>query len=80
VGLPELITDSAASYVDMAVALGNDRRRLQDLRMRLNDLRARAALFDTRRFRLHLEHAYTAVWDRHRRGEAPAAVTVPPLP
>lgn len=80
VGLPELITDSAASYVDTAVALGNDRRRVRDLRMRLNDLRPRAALFDTRRFRLHLEYAYTAVWDRHRRGEPAAAMTVPPLP
>jgi predicted O-linked N-acetylglucosamine transferase (SPINDLY family) len=79
VGLPELITGSAAGYVDLAVALGNDRRRVRDLRMRLNDLRPRAALFDTRRFRLHLEYAYAAIWDRHQRGESPAALAVPPL-
>jgi len=37
------------------------------------------ALFDTDRFRRHLEAAYVAMWERARRGEAPAEFLVPAI-
>jgi protein O-GlcNAc transferase len=37
-------------------------------------------VFDTDRFRQHLEHAFTEMVERHRRGEPPAPFAVEPLP
>ena len=36
----------------------------------------KAVLFDTDRSRRYIEAAYTEMWDRHRRGEKPAAFAV----
>jgi len=35
------------------------------------------ALFDTARFTRHLESAFTTMWERYRRGQPPAAFSVP---
>ncbi len=54
-GLPELITWSAETYRDTAIALAQDPARCQGLRARLAEVRERGALFDTPRFTRHLE-------------------------
>src|SRR5262249_2545953 len=69
-GLPELITHSLQEYEAMAIALATDRKRLGDIRAKLEANRDSCALFDTDRFRRHIEAAYTLMWERHQRGDA----------
>jgi len=57
-GLPELITETAEDYENLAVALARDPARLKALRDRLAANRATAPLFDTPRLARDLEAAY----------------------
>lgn len=79
-GLPELVTGSLAEYEALALQLATDPERLASLRTRLAAQRDTCALFDTERFRLHLESAYTSMVERHRRGLAPQSFAVQALP
>ncbi len=75
--LPELVTNSVADYEAQALALALAPQRLAVLKSTLARGRDVCALFDTDRFRRHLEAAYIAMWERARRGEAPAGFAVP---
>ncbi len=79
VGLPELITTSLAHYEALALELASKRDRLAEFRDRLAANRRSCALFDTERFRRHLESAYETMWQRFVRGESPAAFDVAAL-
>jgi predicted O-linked N-acetylglucosamine transferase (SPINDLY family) len=57
-GLPELVTESMDDYRALAVQLARDKDRLAALRQRLADNRLTCPLFDTDRFRRHIESAY----------------------
>lgn len=57
-GLPELVTNSAASYEAMALTLARNPARLNALRDRLVANRATAPLFDTARLVRNIETAY----------------------
>ncbi len=74
--LPELITDTTERYAALALALAQDPARLQALRHKLVSQRDTCTLFDTPRFARAIEAAYDAMWDRHRRGLPPAAISV----
>lgn len=76
VGLPELITRSAGEYEDMACVLAGSPHRLAGLREQLARNRATMPLFDTRRTTCDLEAAYSAMWQRHQRGEGPASFAI----
>jgi predicted O-linked N-acetylglucosamine transferase (SPINDLY family) len=76
VGLPELVTASPAEYEARALELARDPARLRELRRRLADNRARMPLFDMARYTSDIEAAYTAMWQRWRAGEPPAAFRV----
>lgn len=76
IGLPELVVDSLPAYEALALALAKDAARRQALRERLARHRMTQPLFDTDRFRRHLEQAYVAIWQRHCRGDAPSALEV----
>jgi len=58
VGLPELIARDIDGYTALAVALGKDRQRLEELRERLKANRDSCALFDTPRLVRALEEQY----------------------
>jgi protein O-GlcNAc transferase len=75
-GMPELATRSLAEYEQLALALATDRPRLDAIRAKLAANRSTCALFDTDRFRRHLEAAFTEMYERHRRGEPPASFAV----
>jgi predicted O-linked N-acetylglucosamine transferase (SPINDLY family) len=77
VGLPELVTGDLAAYEATALELANTPGRLAGLRAVLAAHRATHPLFDTERFRRHLEAAYATMVERQRRGEPPAAFDVP---
>ena len=76
VGLPELITRSAAEYEALAIALAGDRERLAGLRRRLLAGRDSAPLFDTVRHARHLEAALDAIHVRRRAGLPPAFLQI----
>ena len=78
VGLPELITDDLKAYEDLALALAQDAERLQTHKEKLAANRARAPLFDTDRYRRHIEAAFTTMMDIARKGEAPRPFAVLP--
>jgi protein O-GlcNAc transferase len=80
VGLPELVTGTQRDYEDLALRLATDRSYLQEVRDRLARNRLTHPLFNTDRFRRHLEAAYRTMWDIWRRGEAPRSFRVEPIP
>ena len=79
VGLPELITHSLAQYEELAVELAGNADILADIRLKLSQHRATCTLFDTERFRRHIESAFETMWQRYQRGEPPAAFAVEPV-
>jgi protein O-GlcNAc transferase len=71
IGLPELITGDWGAYEALALRLAREPARLRGLRDRLAQNRATYPLFDTDRFRQHIESAYRQMWEIAQRGEAP---------
>ncbi|MBA3505319.1 MAG: tetratricopeptide repeat protein [Betaproteobacteria bacterium] len=79
IGLPELITHSLGEYESLALQLARDSVKLREVRERLERNRKTWPLFQTDRFRRHIEAAYVEMWKRHQRGEPPASFAVPLL-
>src|SRR5260370_10872664 len=79
-GLPELVTDNLEDYESLARKLATDRELLQAIRRKLHENRGTFPLFDTDRFRRHLEAAYLKIWDIYQRGEPPRHVRIEPAP
>jgi predicted O-linked N-acetylglucosamine transferase (SPINDLY family) len=75
-GLPDLITETAEDYENLAAALAQDPERLAACRARLAQNRATCPLFDTARFTRHLEAAYRIMMARTRSGAVPEAFAV----
>ena len=78
-GLPELVTHNLEDYEALAKALAADRPRLQGYKRHLEEHRRTCSLFDTDRFRRHIEAAYTVMWEQYQRGESPRSFTVAPV-
>ena len=76
IGLPELVTDNLADYEAMAVRLAGDPPLLTSVRQKLEQNRESSPLFDTDRFRRHIEAAYTTMWELCQRGESPRSFAV----
>jgi predicted O-linked N-acetylglucosamine transferase (SPINDLY family) len=76
VGLPELITGNLEDYEALALKLARDKNRLTAIRSMLVQDRETFPLFDTDRFRRHIERAYETMWERYQRGESPASFAV----
>lgn len=79
VGLPELVTSSIDEYEALALKLALDPTLLQSIRRKLDANRLTHPLFDTGRFRRHIEAAYTTMLDIAQRGEAPRSFSVHPV-
>ena len=78
VGLPELVTHSLEDYEALALRLAEDPSLLQGYRNRLATNRLTHPLFDTDRFRRHIEAAYMTMWELWQRGEQPRSFSVEP--
>jgi predicted O-linked N-acetylglucosamine transferase (SPINDLY family) len=61
-GLPDLVAENPAQFVQLAVELANDRARLTDLRANLRERLAQSPLMDASRFARNIEHAYRTLW------------------
>ncbi len=79
VGLPELITYNLQDYEALAFKLATTPELLSQIRDKLARNRSTYPLFNTDRFRQHIEAAYTMMWERYQRGESPASFAVPPI-
>jgi predicted O-linked N-acetylglucosamine transferase (SPINDLY family) len=78
-GMPDLVTATLEEYASRAVTLANSPESMAELRIKLAHQRATRPVFDTDLYRRHLESAYLSLSSRQRRGEAPAALSVPPI-
>ena len=78
VGLPELIAESLADYEALALKLATTPAVLAEAKQKLARNLPTAPLFDTDRFRRHIESAYATMVDRHRAGLSPASFDVAP--
>jgi predicted O-linked N-acetylglucosamine transferase (SPINDLY family) len=76
-GMPELITTSLEDYEALALKLARDGKLRAGIKSKLARNRATCPLFDTDRFRRHIESAYIMMWDRFQRGEPAASLSVP---
>jgi predicted O-linked N-acetylglucosamine transferase (SPINDLY family) len=79
-GSSNLAASSLEEYERLALQLAMDRGRLDGVRAALARQKSSSPLFDTDRFRGHLEAAFSAMVERHRGGLPPATFRVPPLP
>ena len=75
-GVPELATQNLAEYEARAIELGRDPDALRALRGRLEESRESCALFDTPRLVRHAERLFFEMWERHERGDDPAAIVI----
>ena len=80
IGLPEMVTSNLEEYEAVALKLARDPFLLKSIRSRLEANRSTHPLFDTDRFRRHIEAAYTRMWEYWQRGESPRSFSVEPLP
>ena len=76
VGLPEMITNTRMEYEALALMLATDTKLLADVRAKLARNRATHPLFNTDRFRKHIEAAFVTIWERYQRGEPPEPFAV----
>jgi predicted O-linked N-acetylglucosamine transferase (SPINDLY family) len=79
VGMPELVTASLDEYETLALRLATRPEEMRRVRRRLADNLATCPLFDTDRFRRHIEAAYATMLDLHRCGEEPRSFAVDPV-
>ena len=75
--LPELITHSSTEYEALALKLATDAPLLAGIRGKLADNRLTTPLFDAGLFTRHVETAYEAMLERHRRGLASEHLVIP---
>ena len=78
-GLAELVTSNLQEYEALAFKLASEHSLLQSIRQKLVDHRSTCPLFDSDRFRRHIEAAYETMWSIHCRGEAPRNFRVDPI-
>jgi predicted O-linked N-acetylglucosamine transferase (SPINDLY family) len=76
--MPELIAPSPAEYEALALRLSGDSDYRARTVARLEQNRENFPLFDSDRFRRHIESAYQQMWERWQRGEGPANLTIEP--
>ena len=74
--LPELVTDNLEDYEQLALRLARDANLLAAVKAKLARNRETCPLFDSDRFRRHIETAYELMWERYQRGEPPASFAV----
>lgn len=79
VGLNELITHSLEEYEAVALELATNPKRLAEIRSKLAKNRGIYPLFNTNRFRYHIEAAYRMMWERYQKGEQPESFAVDPI-
>jgi predicted O-linked N-acetylglucosamine transferase (SPINDLY family) len=76
IGLSDLVTHSLERYEALALRLARDRNLLRGYQDRLAENRLSHPLFDTKRFRPHIEQAYLHMWELWQHNEKPISFEV----
>lgn len=76
VGLPELVTDSHASYENLIIALAKDPERLSEIRRRLENNIKLSSLFAPELFARNLELLYVSMHQRRLDGLQPDHISI----
>ena len=76
IGLPELVTRNQDEYEANARRLATEPALLNTVKSKLAANRESEPLFDTNRFRRHIETAYERMWEIRQRGEPPRSFAV----
>jgi predicted O-linked N-acetylglucosamine transferase (SPINDLY family) len=76
VGMPELVTSTAAQYEQAATDLAADRQRILQIRRKLADNHSSALLFASAQLTRHLESAFAAIHARRHANLPPAHLEV----
>jgi len=63
--MPELITNTVEEYRDLAIELASDRKKLEALKVKLQENRVTSALFDPVGNTRHIEAAFTKMHERY---------------
>ena len=71
-GLPELVCETEADYIELAVALAGDRARIAALKARLSRTRDTCDLFNMEQLASRLEALYGEMVADHRAGRLPS--------
>jgi protein O-GlcNAc transferase len=79
IGLPELVVENFVEYEAMALRLARRPELLAAFRQWLAEVRSTTPLFNTDRFRRHLEEAYERMREILRAGGSPRPFTVPAI-
>jgi protein O-GlcNAc transferase len=75
-GLPELITESADEFEQLAIVLAKQPARLKEIRQKLARHRLSEPLFNTVRHARNIERAYVAIQRRHQNRLAPEHIDI----
>ena len=75
-GAPDLVTNNLDDYEALALKLARDPDLLLGIRRELQSNREVMPLFNTDRFRRHIEAAYSAMWRRYQQKQPPVAFAV----
>ena len=78
VNVPELITENLLEYEQLALDFARQPERLAIVRAKVAQNRSHCALFDTDRYRRHIEAAYHTMWRRYQDGLPPESFAVAP--
>lgn len=78
IGLPKLVTETLEDYEALALRIASDASLRRALRGKLDRNRMTTPLFDSDRFRRHIEAAYVTMWGLWQRGEPPRSFSVEP--
>ncbi|MBF0612059.1 MAG: glycosyl transferase [Magnetococcales bacterium] len=70
-GIPELACKSSEEYIALAVELGRNKEKRQEIRNRLRANRDTCTLFDTPNLVRHLEQLYVDMWEDFRQNRLP---------
>ncbi len=73
-GLGELVADTAAEYVGIAVNLAKDQERLEALRRNLREILEKSPILDAARHARELEAAYREMWRTFQSGKRPEMI------
>ncbi len=73
---PDLVAEDLPAYEHLAVQLARDPGRRRRLRRQIEEDRATAPLFDTRRYVRNLEKAFEEMWRLFQAGKLPAPIKI----
>lgn len=76
IGMPELITKTHEEYEALAIDLGNNLEKLENIKESLAANRQTAPLFNTNLYARHIESAYIKMHERYRSGLQPEHIHI----